>query len=61
MAKIVRHEFMGSAIIFYALCLSGIGIPAAVLYLLAGTVTVEEDIEDPTEFLRQYKAGKYRG
>ncbi|NIM49277.1 MAG: hypothetical protein GTN78_19860 [Gemmatimonadales bacterium] len=60
MAKIVRHEFMGSAIIFYLLCLSVIGIPAAVLYMLAGTVTVEEDIEDPTEFLRQYKAGRYR-
>ena len=58
MAKIVRHEFMGSAIIFFALCLSGIGIPLAILYLIAGTVTVEEDIEDPTQFLMQYKAGK---
>lgn len=58
MAKIVRHEFMGSPIIFFALCLSGIGIPLAILYLITGTVTVEEDIEDPTQFLMQYKAGK---
>ena len=60
MAKIVRHEFMESPIIFFALCLSIIGIPLAILYLIAGTVTVEEDIEDPTQFLMQYKAGKYR-
>ena len=58
MAKIVRHEFMGSPIIYFALCLSGIGIPLAILYLITGTVTVEEDIEDPTQFLMQYKAGK---
>ena len=61
MATIVRHEFMGTSIIFYLLCLSGIGIPVAILYLLAATVTVEEDIEDPTEFLTQYKAGKILG
>lgn len=58
MAKIIRHEFMGSPIIFFALCLSAIGIPLAILYLIVGTVTVEEDIEDPTQFLMQYKAGK---
>ena len=61
MAEIVRHEFMGSDMIFWALCISGIFIPFAILYLVAATVTVEEDIEDPTEFLRQYKAGEFRG
>ncbi len=61
MAKIVRHEFIGSPIIFFALCLSIVGIPLAVLYLIGGTVTVEEDIEDPTQFLMQYRAGKLRG
>ena len=60
MSKIVRHEFPGNAVVFYLLCLSGIGIPAAVLYLLSGTVTVEEEIDDSTEFLKRYKAGKYR-
>jgi len=61
MAKIVRHEFIGSPIIFFALSLSIIGIPLAVLYLICGTVTVEEDIEDPAQFLVQYKAGKLSG
>ena len=61
MAKIVRHEFIGSPIIFFALCLSLVGIPFAILYMIAGTVTVEEDIEDPTQFLMQYRARKHRG
>lgn len=61
MAKIVRHEFVGSPIIFFAFCISIIGIPGAILYLIAGTVAIEEDIADPTEFLIQYRAGKLRG
>ena len=60
MAKIVRHEFVGSPIIFFLLCLSMGGIPFAILYLIGGTVTVEEEMEDPTEFLMQYRAGKLR-
>ncbi len=60
MARIVRHEFIGSPIVFLALCLSGIGIPLAILYLMGATVTVEEDIEDPTKFLMEYRAGKHR-
>lgn len=55
MAKFVRHEFMGSEILFILLCLSGIGIPFAILYLISDTVTVEEEVENPTEFLVQYK------
>ena len=72
MAKIVRHEFIGSPIIFFALCLSGIGIPLAILYLITGTVTVHRISTDefityragsgsiwPQEFKADLQAGKF--
>lgn len=60
MSKIIRHEFMGNAVVFYLLCLSIVGIPLAVLYLVNGTVTVEEDIQNPNKFLNEYRSGNYR-
>ena len=60
MGKIVRHEFIGNQYFFLFLCLSGIFIPLAILYLMGATVTVEENIEDPTKFLMEYRAGKHR-
>src|SRR5215831_19160151 len=38
MSKIVRYRFMGSWWWLWVLCVSGIGPPLAVLYLLTGTV-----------------------
>ena len=58
MGKIVRHEFLGSRFLFILLCLTGIGIPAAVLYLIKATVTIEEELDNPTEFLEAFRAGK---
>ncbi len=58
MGKIVRHEFLGSRILFTLLCLTGIGIPAAVVYLIESTVTIEEELDNPTEFLEAFRAGK---
>jgi hypothetical protein len=49
--RIVYHEFMGSRLLLMILCLSVIGIPLAVIYVLENTVTVEESIESPGEFL----------
>jgi hypothetical protein len=51
MGKIVYHEFLGSRLLLTILGLSVIGIPLAVIYVLENTVTVEESVESPSEFL----------
>lgn len=58
MAKIIRREFMGNWILFWLLCVTIFLIPIAILYLVTGTVTIEDEIENPEEFVRQYRAGK---
>ena len=55
MGKIIRHEFMGSRLLFFLLCISGIGIPIAVIYLIESSVTVEEEVADPTAFIDAYR------
>jgi len=57
MGKIVWHEFVGSWAIFVLLCLTIIGIPVAVLYLIEHIVTVEEKMEKPSEFLENFRTG----
>ena len=46
MATISRYEFMGSWLYFWFLCITGVGLPVALLYLLNGTVRVEEQVDD---------------
>jgi hypothetical protein len=46
MATITRHEFMGSWLYFWFLCITLIGLPLAFLYLLNGTIRVEEQVSD---------------
>ena len=46
MAKISRYEFLGSWLYFWVLCVTVIGIPLAFLYLLNGTVHVEDEVDD---------------
>ena len=58
MSKIVRYEFMGSWLWFWLLCITGIGIPFAILHLVNGTIRLESDVDDPEEFQREYRAGK---
>ena len=58
MARIVRHEFLGSTTGFWFLCVTGIGIPLAIVYLLVMTVRIEEDIENPQEFIEKYRMGE---
>ena len=58
MAKIIRYEFMGSWVWFWLMCISVAGIPLAILYLVDGTVRVEQDIEDPERFLQNFRAGR---
>ena len=40
MSKIIRNEFMGNWYVFWLLCLTGIGLPLALLYLLDGTIRI---------------------
>lgn len=58
MSKIVRFEFMGSWLVFCLLCITGIGLPLAFLYFVNGTLRIEDDLENPEEFVSQFRAGK---
>ncbi len=55
MGKITRHEFLGSRLLVVILCMTVIGIPIAVIHLIEGLVTIEEEIPDPTAFMEAYR------
>jgi hypothetical protein len=61
MSRIVRYEFMGSWLLFSLLCISVIGFPAAILYLLNSTLRIETELADPEEFVANYRARSTRG
>jgi hypothetical protein len=56
MATISRYEFMGSWLYFWFLCVTLIGIPVAVLYLLNGTVRIEEEVSDAEQLADRLRA-----
>ena len=56
MSKVIRNEFLGNWLLFSVLCLTVIGIPLAVLYLLSGTIRIETEMEDPETFVAGYRA-----
>ena len=58
MSKIVRYEFMGSWWIFWFLCLTTVGIPIALLYLLSGTLRIENEMDNPEEFITAFRDGR---
>ncbi len=58
MAKIVRYEFLGSWVLFWLLCITGVGIPVALLYLVNGTLRIEEELDDPERFVAEFRSGK---
>lgn len=47
---------MGSWVYFWLLCITGILLPVAILYLINGTVRVEDELDDPEAFLAAYRA-----
>jgi hypothetical protein len=59
MSKIVRYRFMGSWLWFWVLCVSGIGMPFAVLYLLTDTVRMDTDVDDPEQIAEDLYTGKW--
>jgi hypothetical protein len=58
MSKVVRYEFMGSWLLFWLFCITGILIPVAILYLLNGTLRIEDEMSDPEEFVSAFRARK---
>ncbi len=58
MSNIVRYEFMGSTLVFWLLFVTGVLIPVAIVYLVNGTIRIENEIDEPEEFVEQYRAGK---
>jgi hypothetical protein len=58
MSKIVRYRFLGSSHVFWLLCVSVVGLPWAFLYLLQGTIRIEEELDDPDRFIEDFRAGK---
>jgi len=58
MSRIIRYEFMGSWLWFWLLCVSIIGIPLAVLYLVNGTVRIEDELDDPELVLEKLRSGR---
>jgi hypothetical protein len=60
MSKIIRHEFMGSRALFWLLCVTGVGLPLAILYLVEGTIHIESEVADAEEFVAQFRAGKLK-
>ncbi len=57
MDRIKRREFKGSWFMFLFLCLTGLGLPFALLYLIEGTIEIEYEVSDAEEFL-QFHYGK---
>ena len=58
MSKVIRYEFMGSWLLFWLFCITGILIPVAILYLLNGTLRIEDEMSDPEEFVSAFRARK---
>ncbi len=62
MSRIIRHEFVGSWLLFWLLCITVIGLPLAVLYLVNGTVRIESEFDDAEQVManvRSRRAGTH--
>jgi hypothetical protein len=57
-SKVIRYEFMGSWLLFWLFCITVILIPVAILYLLNGTLRIEDEMADPEQFVSAFRARK---
>jgi hypothetical protein len=57
-SKIVRHEFVGNWLWVFLLCLTGIGIPIALLHLFYTTVRIETEVDNPEDLVYRYRTNK---
>ena len=51
---------MGSTIVFWLLCVTIVLIPVAIVYLVNGTIRIENEVAEPEEFVDQYRSGKLK-
>jgi hypothetical protein len=58
MNKVIWRQFLGNWVLFWALCISILGIPIAILYYKQGMVIVEEELGNPIAFMEAYLEGK---
>ncbi len=58
MARVVRYEFLGNWIVFWALCIFFFLIPFAFLYWMTCSIRIEEDMDNPEEFVSLFRSGK---
>jgi hypothetical protein len=49
---------MGSWLYFWLLCITGVGLPLAFLYLVNGTIRVEEQVEDAEGVLKSLRGAR---
>jgi hypothetical protein len=54
MDRITKREFKGNWLFFSLLCLTIIGIPAAILYLIESTIEIEYEMDDAEAFLEYH-------
>ncbi|MGD0870419.1 MAG: hypothetical protein ABSB88_12755 [Bryobacteraceae bacterium] len=59
MSRIVRCEFTGSWLLFWICCVTVIGIPIGIQYLLSATVRVETEMAEPERFVSEFRAGRW--
>jgi len=59
MGRVIRYEFVGNWLVLTLLFVSVIFIPFGVVYFILATVKIEEEIENPNEFIAAFKEGKY--
>ncbi len=56
MDKIVRREFRGNWLLFWLLCLTVIGLPLALLYLINGTIEAHSECDDAEKAMEQIRS-----
>ena len=60
MSNVVCYEFVGSWLRFWILCVTVVGIPLGVLYLIGGTLRIQTEMSDPEAFVAAYRSGKVK-
>ncbi len=55
-SKIVRYEFLGSYLYVFLTFLFVVTIPIGIIYIITSTVRIDEDLENPSEFIEHVKS-----
>jgi len=58
MSTVSRYEFMGKLLYFWFLCITLVGIPIAIVYLINGTIRVEEQVNDAEQVADRLRASR---